>query len=187
MTVDVFGADEQADCEVALSAMVALSRSVLEAEGVRNGAEVSLLFVDEPTIAELNERFLGHAGPTDVLSFPLEDEPLGVGAPARLGRHRTRRAARGGAAGPAGRRRRLPEGRRGQRRARRRRLRRRARAPRRARDAAPARLGPRGRRRGDGDGGAGARAAASRTGPRRGRDGDRHRRGSTRATSPCSS
>jgi probable rRNA maturation factor len=79
VTIDVFGADEQADCEVALTSLVALSRSVLEAEGVRNGAEVSLLFVDEPTIAELNERFLGHSGPTDVLSFPLEDEPLASG------------------------------------------------------------------------------------------------------------
>jgi probable rRNA maturation factor len=79
VTVDVFGADEQADCEVALAAMVALSRSVLEAEGVRNGAEVSLLFVDEAAIAELNERFLGKTGSTDVLSFPLEDEPLASG------------------------------------------------------------------------------------------------------------
>jgi probable rRNA maturation factor len=79
VTVEVFGADEQADREVALEAMVALSRSVLEAEGVRNGAEVSLLFVDEPTIAELHERFLGTTGPTDVLSFPLDDEPLGSG------------------------------------------------------------------------------------------------------------
>jgi len=79
VTVEVFGADEQADREVALGPLVALSRSVLEAEGVRNGAEVSLLFVDEPTIAELNERFLGQEGPTDVLSFPLDDEPLGPG------------------------------------------------------------------------------------------------------------
>jgi probable rRNA maturation factor len=79
VSVEVFGADEQADCEVALAAMVALSRRVLEAEGVRNGAEVSLLFVDEATIAELNERFLGKTGPTDVLSFPLEDEPLASG------------------------------------------------------------------------------------------------------------
>jgi probable rRNA maturation factor len=79
VTIEVFGADEQADREVALEALVGLSRSVLEAEGVRNGAEVSLMFVDEPTIAELNERFLGRAGPTDVLSFPLDDEPLGAG------------------------------------------------------------------------------------------------------------
>ena len=69
--------------------------SVLEAEGVRGGAEVSLIFVDEPTIAELNERFLGQEGPTDVLSFPLDDEPLAGGPPARRRRHRSGRAARG--------------------------------------------------------------------------------------------
>jgi probable rRNA maturation factor len=89
VTVDVFGADEQQDCLVALDAMVALTRAVLLAEGVRGGAEVSLLFVDEPTIAELNERFLGRDGPTDVLSFPLEDEPVGAG-----------RAPDGGGTGP---------------------------------------------------------------------------------------
>jgi probable rRNA maturation factor len=79
VTIDVFGADEQHDVEVALDRMVALTRSVLEAEGVRGGAEVSLLFVDEPTIAELNERFLGVPGPTDVLSFPLADDAAGAG------------------------------------------------------------------------------------------------------------
>ena len=36
---------------------------------------MSLLFVDEPTIAELHERFLGEEGPTDVLAFPIDDEP----------------------------------------------------------------------------------------------------------------
>jgi len=76
VTVDVFGADEQRDGDVPLDAMVALVRSVLGAEGVRGGAEVSLLFVDEPSMASLNERFLGEEGPTDVLSFPLEEEPL---------------------------------------------------------------------------------------------------------------
>jgi probable rRNA maturation factor len=79
VSVVVFGADEQADATVALEALVALSTRVLEAEGARGGAEVSLLFVDEATITELNERFLSHEGPTDVLSFPLEDEPLGSG------------------------------------------------------------------------------------------------------------
>jgi probable rRNA maturation factor len=79
VTVDVFGADEQHDVGVALDVMVALTRSVLVAEGVRGGAEVSLLFVDEPTIAELNERFRGVEGPTDVLSFPLEDDDPGAG------------------------------------------------------------------------------------------------------------
>jgi probable rRNA maturation factor len=79
VTIDVFGADEQSDHPVDLAAYVGLARRVLEAEGVRGGAELSLLFVDEPTIAELNVRFLGHEGPTDVLSFPLDDEPSAGG------------------------------------------------------------------------------------------------------------
>jgi probable rRNA maturation factor len=47
---------------------------VLEAEGILSETEVSLLFVDEATIAALNVRFLEKEGPTDVLSFPIEDE-----------------------------------------------------------------------------------------------------------------
>jgi len=35
------------------------------------GAECGLLFVDDRRIARLNEAYLGHRGPTDVLSFPL--------------------------------------------------------------------------------------------------------------------
>ena len=42
---------------------------------MRGGAELSVLFVDEATIAELNDRFLGKSGPTDVLAFPIDDEP----------------------------------------------------------------------------------------------------------------
>lgn len=79
MSFDVFGADEQSDQPVELAALVELCRAVLDHEGVRGGAEVSLLFVDEPAIAELNQRFLGEEGPTDVLSFPLDDEPLQAG------------------------------------------------------------------------------------------------------------
>jgi probable rRNA maturation factor len=79
VTIDVFGADEQSDQPVDLAAYVGLARTVLEAQGARGGAELSLLFVDEATIAELNERFLGHKGPTDVLSFPLDDEPVAGG------------------------------------------------------------------------------------------------------------
>ena len=45
-------------------------RAVLEGEG-RAEAEISLAFVDNPTIHRLNRRFLDHDEPTDVLSFPL--------------------------------------------------------------------------------------------------------------------
>ena len=75
MGADVFVADEQSAASVDVVRWAELARHVLEAEGVRDDIEVSLLFVDEPTIAELHERFLGKPGPTDVLAFPIDDEP----------------------------------------------------------------------------------------------------------------
>jgi probable rRNA maturation factor len=74
VSLDIYVADEQADHPVAVERWSGLARSVLVAEGITSDTEVSLLFVDEQTIASLNERFLGKAGPTDVLSFPIEDE-----------------------------------------------------------------------------------------------------------------
>src|SRR5215831_21050242 len=47
-------------------------RTVLEGEGIAD-AEVSLAFVDNPTIHRLNMRYLNHDEPTDVLSFPLSE------------------------------------------------------------------------------------------------------------------
>ena len=47
-------------------------RAVLDGEGIAD-AEISLAFVDNPTIHALNQRYLGHDEPTDVLSFPLSD------------------------------------------------------------------------------------------------------------------
>ncbi len=72
--VDVFAADEQADEPVDTLRWTRLAEAVLEAEGVRGDAEVSLLFVDETAMAELNQRFMGHAGPTDVLAFPIDED-----------------------------------------------------------------------------------------------------------------
>jgi probable rRNA maturation factor len=75
---NVFAADEQRDVSVDVERWLKLARLVLADERVdeRFGTDVemSLLFVDESTIAELNERFLGSEGATDVLSFPLDDE-----------------------------------------------------------------------------------------------------------------
>jgi probable rRNA maturation factor len=71
--VQVFGADEQQAAPVDVDRWVSLARNVLVAEGVRGEAELSLLFVDEDAIAELNHRFMDASGPTDVLAFPLDD------------------------------------------------------------------------------------------------------------------
>ena len=79
MPIEVFVADEQSDRPVDPARWGALAEAVLSAEGVRGDAELSVLFVDEQAIAALNSRFLGREGPTDVLSFPIEDEPVGSG------------------------------------------------------------------------------------------------------------
>ena len=73
--IDVFAADEQSSHPVDTFRWVRLAEEVLEAEGVRGDAELSLLFVDEGAMADLNTRFLGKEGPTDVLAFPIDEEP----------------------------------------------------------------------------------------------------------------
>jgi probable rRNA maturation factor len=47
-------------------------RAVLDGEAIAD-AEISVAFVDNPTIHTLNKRYLHHDEPTDVLSFPLTE------------------------------------------------------------------------------------------------------------------
>ena len=70
----VFGADEQTEVDVDLLRWVRLARFVLSEEKVPEDAELSVIFVDEQAITDLNERFLGGSGPTDVLAFPMDDD-----------------------------------------------------------------------------------------------------------------
>lgn len=79
MTIDIYAADEQHDHEVDLDRWVKLANAALTDEGVRGLCEVSLIFLDEPTIAALNKQFMGKSGPTDVLSFPIDTEPEPTG------------------------------------------------------------------------------------------------------------
>ncbi len=85
MTIDVFAADEQEDHPIALGRWAELARQVLTARGIKGPTEVSLLFVDEAAMSSLHEQFLGLSGPTDVLSFPIEDEPGPTGRSPDLG------------------------------------------------------------------------------------------------------
>ena len=75
----VFGVDEQDAQDIDVGRWVTLAESVLDAQGVPRSAELSVLFVDEATMADLNSRHMGASGPTDVLAFPLEDEGLEQG------------------------------------------------------------------------------------------------------------
>jgi probable rRNA maturation factor len=64
--------DRQGDA-VDLEGLMALARTTLLGEGIED-AELSISLVTEDEMAGLHERYLHEAGPTDVLSFPLDDE-----------------------------------------------------------------------------------------------------------------
>jgi probable rRNA maturation factor len=66
--------DEQADLPIDLDEFVDLARHVLRAERFGSDAELTLLFVDERTMAEYHERFLDEPGPTDVMAFPMDED-----------------------------------------------------------------------------------------------------------------
>jgi probable rRNA maturation factor len=74
--LSVFAADEQSDQPVDTLRWIRLAEAVLTDEGVRGETEVSILYVDERAISDLNTRFLGKEGPTDVLAFPIDEEPM---------------------------------------------------------------------------------------------------------------
>lgn len=69
-------ADEQ-DEPASTDELSQLAEVVLVEEGLDGGAVVAITLIDDTEIARLNERYLGKSGPTDVLSFPIEDAAPG--------------------------------------------------------------------------------------------------------------
>ena len=65
--------DDRQDVPVDVEGLVSLARECLRGEGVSD-AELSVSLVTEGEIAELHHRYVGEEGPTDVLSFPLDEE-----------------------------------------------------------------------------------------------------------------
>lgn len=53
--------------------LTALALHTLDAEGLTSGVELSVSFVDETEMADLHVRYMDEEGPTDVLSFPLDE------------------------------------------------------------------------------------------------------------------
>jgi len=69
---EVFCADEQVAVLVDLGRWQTLALDVLESEGVRGAAELTVVFVDEETMQQLNAQYMGNNYATDVLAFPLD-------------------------------------------------------------------------------------------------------------------
>lgn len=87
MTIDIAN---ESGITVDEGALGSVARHVLDQLKIHPLAELSVLIVDEPAMAELHERWMGEPGPTDVLSFPMDElrppSPLGGGRSARGGR-----------------------------------------------------------------------------------------------------
>ncbi len=73
----VAGYDAQSDHEVDLESLCTIANAVLAGEGVVEG-RIDLHLIDLDTITGLNVEHMDGTGPTDVLSFPLEDDPYAL-------------------------------------------------------------------------------------------------------------
>ncbi len=59
--------------DIDTDAVLAVARHALDEMGVNQLAELSVLLVDIDYMAELNHRWMGGDGPTDVLAFPMDE------------------------------------------------------------------------------------------------------------------
>jgi probable rRNA maturation factor len=72
MNVDVLD-ESGVDGGVDVVALTQLCRFVMRRMRLHPATEVTLRLVDMPTITVLNEKWMGSKGPTDVLSFPMDE------------------------------------------------------------------------------------------------------------------
>jgi probable rRNA maturation factor len=85
LEVELFGA-ELLPRSLTASEVERLCALAIAAAGVHEG-HLAVELVNSERIAELNERYRGKSGPTDVLSFPIDgaDPDLQAGVPRELG------------------------------------------------------------------------------------------------------
>jgi len=65
--------NNESGAEVDEERLVALATFALDQLRIHPQAELSILLVDEATMAAYHERYLGEPGPTDVMSFPMDE------------------------------------------------------------------------------------------------------------------
>ncbi len=65
--------NNETDVEVDEAEFSALASYVLRQMHVADGAELAILFVDEAAMEELHIKWMDEPGPTDVLSFPMDE------------------------------------------------------------------------------------------------------------------
>jgi probable rRNA maturation factor len=70
MSIEVL---DESGADVDARRLSSLCRFVLDRMRVHPQAELCIKLVDEPTITELNTRWMDASGPTDVLAFPMDE------------------------------------------------------------------------------------------------------------------
>jgi probable rRNA maturation factor len=76
--------DRQKRYNLAKNDIRTTARRVLNALGCPD-AQLSVLIVSDAQIAELNQTYLNHEGPTNVISFPMQEGPFADISPDLLG------------------------------------------------------------------------------------------------------
>ncbi|MDJ0953583.1 MAG: rRNA maturation RNase YbeY [Acidimicrobiia bacterium] len=75
--MDITFTDEQDD-PLPSDWMIELAGTAMEAESLPESTQLHVALVGEDRMAELNSEYMDKDGPTDVLSFPIEDFAAGV-------------------------------------------------------------------------------------------------------------
>lgn len=70
MSVDL---NNESGVEVDETGLIRLATFVLDELRIHPQAELSVVLVDEETMSAYHEKFMGEPGPTDVLSFPMDE------------------------------------------------------------------------------------------------------------------
>jgi len=70
MSIDIAN---EAGVDVDEVGLAAVARFTLDRMRIHPLAELSVLLVDQRTMTELHERWMGEPGPTDVLAFPMDE------------------------------------------------------------------------------------------------------------------
>ncbi len=70
MSIEVL---DESGRDVEVTELSRLARFVMDRMRVHPQAELCITLVDEATIAEMNEKWMEKAGPTDVLAFPMDE------------------------------------------------------------------------------------------------------------------
>jgi probable rRNA maturation factor len=70
MSIDI---SNESGIEVDNAALVRLATFAMDQLRIHPLAELSILLVDEATMSAYHDKYLGEPGPTDVLSFPMDE------------------------------------------------------------------------------------------------------------------